>query len=62
MMSLSCKDLGGMDCNYTAKGNSAEEVKQKMFAHAQTQHPDVLAAMTPQQMQDVQKQMDRLLA
>ena len=62
MKSISCKDLGAMDCNYTAKGNSAEEVKQKMFAHAEKEHPDLLAAMTPQKMQDVQKQMDRLLA
>jgi predicted small metal-binding protein len=50
-----------MDCNYTATGKTAEEVKQVMFAHAQQEHPDVLASMTPQQMQDVQQRMDQLL-
>jgi predicted small metal-binding protein len=54
MKSLSCKDLGAMDCNYTAKGKTAAEVKPMLFAHAQQDRPDVLAAMTPQPMQDVQ--------
>ena len=62
MKSLSCKDLGGMDCNYTAKGATADEVKQAMFAHAQQAHADKLASMTPEQMQEVQQVMDRLLA
>ena len=61
MKSLSCKDLGGMDCNYTATGKTAEEVKQVMFAHAQQEHPDVPASMTAQQMQDLQQRMDQLL-
>ena len=62
MKTLSCKDLGSMDCNYTAKGKTAEEVKQTMFAHAQQAHPDVLASMTPQQMQEIQQRMEQLLA
>lgn len=61
MKSLSCKDLGGMDCNFTATGNSADEVKQAMFAHAQSAHPEVLASMTPEQMQEVTQRMDALL-
>jgi predicted small metal-binding protein len=51
-----------MDCNYTASGNTAEEVKQAMFAHAQQNHPDVLASMTPQQMEEITQRMDQLLA
>ena len=31
---------------------AAEEARQAMFAHAQQEHPDILAAMTPQQVQD----------
>lgn len=62
MKSMSCADLGGMDCNFKATGQSADEVKQAMFAHAEEQHPDVLKSMTPQQMQEIQQRMDQLLA
>lgn len=62
MKSLSCKDLGGMDCNFTATGQTAEEVKQALFAHAEQAHPDVLKAMTPEQMQDITQRMEQLLA
>lgn len=61
MKSLSCKDIGSMDCNFTATGETAEAVKQAMFAHAQQEHADVLASMTPQQMQEVTQRMDELL-
>ena len=62
MKSMTCSDLGGMDCEFKATGKTAEEVKQAMFAHAQAAHPDTLKNMTPQQMEEVQKTMDRLLA
>lgn len=61
MKSLSCKDIGSMDCNFTATGDTAEAVKEAMFAHAQDAHADVLASMTPEQMQAVQQRMDELL-
>jgi predicted small metal-binding protein len=32
MKSMSCADLGGMDCNFKAKGQTADEVKQALFA------------------------------
>jgi predicted small metal-binding protein len=51
-----------MDCNFKAKGQTAEEVKQAMFTHAEQVHPDVLKSMTPQQMQEIQQRMEQLLA
>ena len=61
MKSLSCKDLSRMDCNFTATGNSADEVKQALFTHAQSVHPDVLSSMTPDPMQEITRRMDALL-
>jgi predicted small metal-binding protein len=51
-----------MDCNFKAKGQTADEVKQAMFAHAEQAHSDVLKSMTPQQMQEIQQRMEQLLA
>ena len=65
MKSLSCKDLAGSSstsCNFTATGENADGVKNKMFAHAQEAHADVLASMSEQDMKDVQGKMDSLLA
>jgi predicted small metal-binding protein len=62
MKQLTCSDLGGMDCNFKATGQTADEVKQKMFAHAEQAHADMLKSMTPQQMQGLQQRMEQLLA
>ena len=44
MLKFSCKDLG-MDCDFVATGATAEEVKQKAFAHAGVVHADVMKTM-----------------
>ena len=30
MKKLSCKDIGGMDCDFVAEGETNEEAKKKM--------------------------------
>ncbi len=62
MKSLSCNDLGNSSCNFTATGETADDVKNNMFVHAQEAHADILASMSEQDMKDIQGKMDSLLA
>ena len=66
MKSLSCKQLGGpdapMNCDFTAAGETAEDVKKAMFEHAGSVHKDVLAKMTPQDQANISAKMDQLIA
>ncbi len=60
MKHLSCKDLGS-DCDFVAHGKNNKEVIDKMFKHAATAHPDILANMDEQQKQGMMNQMNSLL-
>jgi predicted small metal-binding protein len=44
MYKYACRDLG-VDCNYVVTGATAEEVKEKVFAHAGVVHAEMLKAM-----------------
>jgi len=57
MRSLACSDLG-MECGFTAEGETAEEVKDKMLAHAQDAHAEMLAGMSDQEKADLMAAMD----
>ena len=62
MKKLSCKDLGGMNCNFTAYGKTTEEVKRIMYKHAEQKHKDVLARRTPEEKKKIDRVMDMLLS
>ena len=62
MKSLSCKDLGGMDCDFKATGKTAKEVKDKMYKHAMRAHKDILMKMPAKEKAAMDKLMDKLLA
>jgi predicted small metal-binding protein len=38
MMQLACKDLTGMECDFVATGENAEDVMKKGMEHARTAH------------------------
>jgi predicted small metal-binding protein len=57
MKSLACSDLG-MECSFTAQGETADELKQKMLAHAQDAHAEMLAGMADQEKADLMALMD----
>jgi len=57
MYEVECKEIGMAGCTYIGKGATIEEVMQKALAHARIVHKDVLASMTPRQLEE----MDRLL-
>jgi predicted small metal-binding protein len=59
MLKFECKNLG-TNYSYIATGNSAEDVKKDAVAHAQIVHKDLLAKMTPQQINDMYKTVTRM--
>lgn len=46
MYKLTCKDMGSADCDFTATGETQEEVMAKMKEHAMSAHPDKMKEMT----------------
>lgn len=62
MKSVSCKDMGGMNCTFVATGQTAQEVKDRMWAHASESHQDILSAMSEQDRADAMARMEALLA
>ncbi len=57
MMKLSCRDMG-MDCDFVAKGETAQEVKEKMRAHDNAEHEDIMKNMSEDEKADMMKKMD----
>lgn len=61
MKTLSCKDMGVMDCEFVARGTTAEDVKAMLTEHALAKHADKMAgadmasmdAMMTDKMQDL---------
>lgn len=62
MLKMSCRDLGSADCDYMASGATADDVKHALLAHAENDHPDMFAAMTPEQMEDAGRRMNQYLS
>ncbi len=42
MKSLSCRDLGIPDCEYAARAETVEGVRQTLFEHASDEHPEFI--------------------
>jgi predicted small metal-binding protein len=57
MKSLACADMG-MECSFSAQGETADEVKQKMLAHAQDAHAEMLAGMSDEEKAGLMSAMD----
>jgi len=58
---LGCRDVGG-DCDFVATGETAEEVKMALFVHAQKAHKDMLASMSPEELNKIAQKMDEILS
>ena len=61
MLKMSCRDLGSADCDYVATGATPDAVKAALLSHAESDHPDMFAAMTPEQMEAAGRRMDEHL-
>lgn len=62
MLKMSCRDLGGADCDYVARGDTADDVKRDLMRHAEADHPEKFAAMTPEEMEGARARMEEYLA
>jgi predicted small metal-binding protein len=59
MLEFECKELG-KNCGYVAKGDTLDEVKKDAMKHTQTVHKDLLAKMSPQEMEDMDRTLTRM--
>ncbi len=57
MLKFACKDAG-VDCDFVATGETAEEVKEKAFAHAGVVHAEILKSMTAEQLAELTKTVE----
>ncbi len=59
MVTTTCQELAGTPCTIPLTGNSVDELKKNIFAHAQKHHAEEVRKMTPQ---DQAKMMQRIEA
>ena len=57
MFRYACRDLG-VDCDYVVSGATAEEVKEKVFAHAGVVHAEMLKGMTKDELAQLTKAVE----
>jgi len=53
--------MGAVDCAFVAEGETNDEVKGKMMAHAQEAHPDKIASMSDADKAGMDAKMDEML-
>lgn len=61
MARLACKDLG-MECDFVAEGRSPRKVKNKMFEHARDEHSELIAGITDERHQQLERAMDEAIS
>jgi predicted small metal-binding protein len=47
MVTTNCQEIAGVSCTHPISGNTLDELKKNVFAHAQKEHQDMLAKMSP---------------
>jgi predicted small metal-binding protein len=57
MLKFACKDVG-LDCDFVAMGATAEEVKEKAFAHAGVVHAGMLKTMNKDELAQLTKTVE----
>lgn len=61
MKTITCKQLGDETCTFSAEAETVEELKAKLMAHAKEVHAEKLAKMSPQELAEMDKEIDRLI-
>ena len=57
MFKYACHDLGA-NCDFTTTGETREEVKKTIWAHAAVVHKDAMEGLTPEQQVEFEKAVD----
>jgi predicted small metal-binding protein len=52
MKTIKCSQVGGGECAFTATGSTQDEVKGLLSAHAKEAHAEMVAAATPESMEE----------
>ncbi len=61
MYVLACKDLGFADCGFVAEAENPRKVKDRMFAHARDEHPELIAGITDERHHELERKMQELM-
>jgi len=56
MKMLSCKDMGGSD-DFVAKGETKQEIMDKMAAHAKEAHPEMMEGKSEEEKMKMMEMM-----
>lgn len=62
MYTLRCKDLGIGECDYVASGDNLRKIKSAMFAHARDEHPELIAGITDERREELERMMEERAA
>ena len=52
----SCRDMG-RDCDFVATGETEEQVRRLLYVHAARAHPEMEETLTPEQAQELDRQI-----
>ena len=60
MVTTNCKEIAGVECTVPISGNTLEELQKNAFAHAQKDHKEMLAKMTPADQAKIPQQIEAI--
>ena len=60
MVTTNCQEVAGVNCSIPISGNSAEELKKNVFAHAQKDHSDMVKSMSPQDQAKIAQKIESI--
>ena len=58
MVTTNCQEIAGVNCTVPLSGNTLDELKRNVFAHAQKDHKDILAKMSPADQAKIPQQIE----
>jgi len=61
MKTLKCSEVAGIDCDFTATGETDAEVTQKLQEHGESAHADMMSALTEEQKTAMGLKINQLL-
>ena len=61
LFTMTCKDLGSVDCRFSVTTHSTDEVKKALWAHARYAHPDIMQKMSEAEKQGMAMKMDEMV-
>lgn len=61
LYTMTCKDLGSINCGFSVTTHSADEVKKATWAHSRYAHPEILQKMSEEEKQGMAMKMDEMV-